>query len=247
VYFGINVMYPGGGFAGRFETIRPASDFAAGAEFEVVLDLRDFRLDPLLSEIKDKLPDTPFHLVVETIWCHTLDQPSGLELTEVELLPPTTSAYPAPEAPQPLVMDIWAATSQGNLKVVKSHLAAGVDINAVFMAPGVIASGATPLHMAILSDQREVARLLIAEGANINAPAKDEYGGTPLHWAAALGRVEIARQLIDAGANVNAVDKNGYTPLDATALDQFSKRKSRLAIAELLLKSGGEPKRPVQE
>ena len=115
------------------------------------------------------------------------------------------------------------------------------------MAPGVIASGATPLHMAILSDQREVARLLIAEGANINAPAKDEYGGTPLHWAAALGRVEIARQLIDAGANVNAVDKNGYTPLDATALDQFSKRKSRLAIAELLLKSGGEPKRPVQE
>jgi len=247
VYFGINVMYPGGGFAGRFETIRPASDFAAGADFEVVLDLQDFRLDPSLSEIKDKLPDTPFHLVVEAIWCHTLDQPSGLELTEVELLPPTTSAYPAPEAPQPPVMDIWAATSQGNLEAVKSHLAAGVDIDAVFMAPGVIASGATPLHMAILSDQREVARLLIAEGANINAPAKDEHGGTPLHWAAALGRVEIARQLIDAGANVNAVDKNGYTPLDATALDQFSERKSRLAIAELLLKSGGESKRPVQE
>jgi len=163
VYFGINVMYPGGGFAGRFETIRPASDFEAGADFEVVLDLREFRLDPSLSEIKDKLPDTPFHLVVETIWC-------GLELTEVELLPPTTSAYPAPEAPQPPVMDIWAATSQGNLEVVKSHLAAGVDIDAVFVAPGVIASGATPLHMAVLSDQREVARLLIAEGADINAP-----------------------------------------------------------------------------
>jgi len=59
--------------------------------------------------------------------------------------------------------------------------------------------------------------------------------------------VEIARQLIDAGANVNARDKNGYTPLDATALDQFSEKKARLAIAELLQKSGGESKRPVQE
>ena len=247
VYFGITVMYPGGGFAGRFDTIRPASDFAAGADFEVVLDLRDFRLDPSLGEIKGKLPDTPFHLVVETMWCHTLDQASGLELTEVELLPPKMSAGSTVEAPQSPVMDIWAATSQGNLAVVKGHLAAGVDIDAVFVAPGVIASGATPLHMAVLSDQREVARLLVDEGANINARAKEEYGGTPLHWAAALGRVEMAGYLIDAGANVNAGDKNGYTPLDATALDQFSQSKSRLAIAELLRKSGGESKRPVQE
>jgi len=247
VYFGITVMYPGGGFAGRFETVRPASDFVAGADFEVVLDLRDFRLDPSLGEIRDKLPGTPLHLVVETIWCHTLDQPSGLELTEVELLPPSTSAHPAVEVPPSPVMDIWAATSQGNIEVVKRHLAAGVDIDAVFVAPGVIASGATPLHMAVLSDQREMARFLVAAGADINAPAQDEYGGTPLHWAAALGRVEIARQLIDAGANVNARDKNGYTPLDATALDQFSERASRLAIAELLRKSGGESRRRVQE
>ena len=96
--------------------------------------------------------------------------------------------------------------------------------------------------MAVVSDQLEIARFLIEKGANINAPAKDEYGGTPLHWAAVLGRVEMARQLIDAGANVNATDKNGYTPLDATALDQFSERKSRLVIAELLRESGGELK-----
>ena len=144
-------------------------------------------------------------------------------------------------------MDIWAATSQGDLNTIKRHLAAGVDIDTVFVAPGVLASGATPLHMAVLSDQRKVARFLIDPGANINAPAKDQYGGTPLHWAAVLGRVEITRRLIDAGANVNDMDKNGYTPLDATNLEQFSESKSRLVIAELLRESGGELKQTVPE
>jgi len=241
IYFGVTVRYAGGGFAGRFQTIRPAVEFSSGEDFEVFLQLADFQPDPSLVKIKDKLPNAPFHLVVESIWCHTLDQQSGLEITEVELLPSTTPVNAAP--PEPPVMDIWAAAAQGNLHTVKRHLAAGTDIDAPFAAPGVLASGATPLHMAVLSDQREIARFLIGQGANINAPAKDEYGGTPLHWAAVLGRVEIARQLIDVGANVNAKDKNGYTPLDATTLEQFSKSKTRLAVAELLRASGGKPKR----
>ena len=248
VYFGVTVRYVGGGFAGRFQTIRPAVEFSSGEDFQVFLQLADFQPDPSLVKIKDKLPNAPFHLVTESIWCHTLDQQSGLEITEVELLPPKMSRDLTPVEPsQPPIMDIWAATSQGDLKTIKRHLAAGTDINAAFVAPGVLASGATPLHMAVVSDQREVARFLIDQGANINAPAKDEYGGTPLHWAAVLGRVEIARQLIDAGANVNAMDKNGYTPLDATTLEQFSKSKTRLAVAELLRQSGGERNQSEQE
>jgi len=241
VYFGITVRQPEGEFAGRFQTIRPAVEFPGGRDFEVLLKLRDFRLDPSLAEMKDKLPSIPFDLVVETIWCHTLDQQAGLEIFELELLPPTASEITLPTTkPQEPIMDIWAAASQGNLKVVKRHLAAGVDIDTAFVAPGVLASGATPLHIAVLSDQREVARFLIDKGANINTPAKDEYGGTPLHWAAVLGRVEIARQLIDAGANVNASDKNGNKPLDATTYEQFSESKYRFEIAELLRDKGGE-------
>ena len=158
----------------------------------------------------------------------------------MELLPPSASVNLVSEVPQPPVMDIWAATSQGRLEVVKHHLATGTDIDAAFIAPGVPASGATPLHMAVLADQRAVAGYLIGQGANINAPAQDEYGGTPLHWAAVLGRVEIAGQLVDAGANVNVRDKNGYTPLDATALEEFLESKTRLAIAELLRQRGGK-------
>jgi hypothetical protein len=248
VYFGITVRQPEGEFAGRFQTIRPAVEFPGGRDFEVLLKLRDFYLDPSLAEMKGKLPSVPFELVVETFWCHTLDKQAGLEIFEVELLPSAASELTLPTTkPQEPVTDIWAASSQGNLKVVKRHLDAGADIDAAFVAPGVLASGATPLHIAILSDQRKVARFLINKGANINTPTKDQHGGTPLHWAAVLGRVEIARQLIDAGANVNDMDKNGNTPLDATTYEQFSESKSRLEIAELLRQKGGELKQSRQE
>jgi len=241
VYFGVTVRYAGGGFAGRFQTIRPDVEFRSGEDFEVLLDLRDFRLDPSLVEIKDKLPSTPFHLVVESIWCHTLDQLSGLEIIEVELLPPATSGNLAPtEQPQPPIMDIWAATSQGDLDTVKRHLATGTDIDAAFMAPGIPAFGATPLHIAVLSDQRKIAQFFIEQRANIDAKAKDEHGGTPLHWAAVLSRIDIARQLIDAGADINAKDNNGYTPLDWTHYELLSESKARLEVAELLREKGGK-------
>lgn len=237
VYFGVTVGYASGGFAGRFQTIRPAVEFPGGEDFQVLLPFADFQPDPSLVEIRDKLPNSPFHLVVDSIWCHTLDQQSGLEITEVELLAPTTSANPAP--PEPPVMDIWAATSQGNLSTIKRHLTAGTDINAAFIAPGIPASGATPLHVAVLSDQGEIAQFLIESGATINAEAKDEHGGTPLHWAAVLGRTQMAKRLIDAGADINAKDNNGYTPLDWTNYERLSETKARLDTAELLRQRGG--------
>ncbi len=89
VYFGITVRHPKGEFAGRFQIVRPAVEFPGGQDFEIVLHLRDFRLDPSLIEMKNKLPSDPFDLVVESMWCHTLGQQAGLEVTEVELVPPT--------------------------------------------------------------------------------------------------------------------------------------------------------------
>jgi len=88
VYFGVTVRSPGGQFAGRFQTTRPASEFQSGRDFEVVLEFREFQLDPSLRKIKGRLAGSPFDLDVETIWCHTLDKQAGLELTKVELIPP---------------------------------------------------------------------------------------------------------------------------------------------------------------
>lgn len=50
-------------------------------------------------------------------------------------------------------------------------------------------SGATPLHYAALDGRREIARLLIERGADINSP-DGEFGATPAGWA-----IEYLREL----------------------------------------------------
>jgi ankyrin repeat protein len=47
-----------------------------------------------------------------------------------------------------------------------------------------------PLHYAARDGQKEIAELLIAEGAGVNAKAND--GTTPLDWAVAWDEPEIA-------------------------------------------------------
>ena len=89
VHCGITINHPNGDFAGRFHTVRAADEFQSGKEFEVTLELREFQFDPSLAGMKDKLPSTAFHFVVESIWFHTLDKQAGLEITEVELIPST--------------------------------------------------------------------------------------------------------------------------------------------------------------
>jgi ankyrin repeat protein len=68
------------------------------------------------------------------------------------------------------------------------------------------------LLFAALSGRREIAELLIAKGADVNAKGDD--GSTPLHSAAWYDRKEVAELLIANGADVNAKDDGGDTPLD---------------------------------
>ena len=88
VYAGITIHHPNGDFAGRFQKICPADDFQSGEDFEITLEPRGFHLDPSLGGMKDKLPGSPFHFVIESIWFHTLEEQAGLEIAELELMPP---------------------------------------------------------------------------------------------------------------------------------------------------------------
>jgi ankyrin repeat protein len=85
------------------------------------------------------------------------------------------------------------------------------------------------LHDAADGGHKEVAELLIAKGADVNA--KDYRVRTPLHLAAASGRNESAKLLIDKGADVNAKSDEGWTPL------YFAPTKE---IAVLLLANGAD-------
>jgi ankyrin repeat protein len=121
---------------------------------------------------------------------------------------------------------IGLASSTGDIKAVKQHLAAGTDVNAKND------DGWAPLHLAAHEGHKEIVELLIAKGANVNAKVK--YGRTPLFYAAHEGHKEIAELLIASGADVNATDDGGKTPLDWAISNDHTE------TAALLRKHGGK-------
>lgn len=69
-----------------------------------------------------------------------------------------------------------------------------------------------PLHSAASGRHHEVCRLLIASGADVNAPQR--HGFTPLHAAAQHGDDELVELLLSAGADPSARRDGGETPAD---------------------------------
>src|SRR5271166_3295785 len=86
-------------------------------------------------------------------------------------------------------------------------------------------SDATALHFASKKGAKQVAELLIKQGADLEAT--DEEGETPLHWAATWNKPEIVELLVTNGANVNAKDRSLRTPIH----DLRSKRCGEILLA----------------
>jgi len=83
-----------------------------------------------------------------------------------------------------------------------------------------------------LQGHKNLAALLITEGADTNAEAYDK--STPLHSAVISGYKEVAELLIANGADVNAKGYEGTTPLDNAIEFKHSD------TAELLRKHGAK-------
>jgi ankyrin repeat protein len=142
---------------------------------------------------------------------------------------------------------IHQAADAGDLAKVKAFIQKGIDVNTKV-------HGCTPLHCAARYGHKEVAELLIAKGADINA--KDTRGRTPIDLAINQGRKEIAKLLlsksgdfslhtaayigdlqrvekfIDGGANVDAKDQKGQTAL------HYAAKAGQIAVAKLLIANG---------
>ena len=93
--------------------------------------------------------------------------------------------------------------------------------------------GWTPLHMAAIGGNKDIAELLIAKGADVNT--KDDKGMTPLHWSASTRVKEVTELLLAKGADFNAKDNNGKTPLDLANKAYLGKE-----TADLLRQHGGK-------
>lgn len=122
---------------------------------------------------------------------------------------------------------IFEAVGRGDAVAVKSLLDAGTDPNVKGLHE------ATPLHVAVMVGEPEVAELLLEAGADPNAAtfARPITGGcpscpppprgsgaigggaTPLHIAAHVGSKQLAELLLAYGADVDAHDTEENTPL----------------------------------
>ena len=75
-------------------------------------------------------------------------------------------------------------------------------------------NGITMLGRSVLNNEVEMARMLIARGANVNVV--DKQGMTPLLWAANVdfGDTAMIELLLKSGAKADARNKDGLTPLE---------------------------------
>lgn len=92
--------------------------------------------------------------------------------------------------------------------------------------------GFPSLGLAIFFRHSELARYLIAQGADVNAAAQNAQRVAPVHAAAAVQDHEILRMLLERGADANARQQSNFTPMHTAA------SRGDIEMAKLLLRFG---------
>jgi ankyrin repeat protein len=98
--------------------------------------------------------------------------------------PVAEASQPEPPTAKAPDISIHDAALENLIEVIKQHLAAGTDVNAMDD------HGWAPLHYAIENDRNELVELLITNGADVNL--KLEGSIAPLDFAIDFKRPEIA-------------------------------------------------------
>ena len=91
--------------------------------------------------------------------------------------------------------------------------------------------GRTALHNALLSEEKEIIKALIAKGIDVDVP--DNAGLTPLMYAADLNDIDTVKELLKTSIDINARDAFDETDLHKAAY------LGHRAIVEILLECPG--------
>jgi uncharacterized protein len=110
----------------------------------------------------------------------------------------------------------------GRPEAVELLLARGAEVS----TPARHQFHVTALHAALAGPTPDVARTLIAAGADVNA--RQQGGVTPLQEAAANGALDLVGLLLERGADPAATDDNGRTAAD------WARDRGQTAVVELL-------------
>jgi len=152
--------------------------------------------------------------------------------TDLPIQPPSKTPLPAPTpielqalAPTPVPLAVPGpptAPDASSVEALFRSIADGdLDEFSRLVNDGVHHSsrnklGETPLYFAAEKGETEMAKLLIAKGADPKALTPN--GETVLHAAAMIESSALMTALIEAGAEVNAANRDGETPLHWAAL-----------------------------
>lgn len=131
-------------------------------------------------------------------------------------------------APPADVPDATAAGDAARLAAVLAADPAAAD------AP--TPDGFRPLHLAAYFGGPEVARLLLAAGADPRRPSANDVAASPLDSAIAARRTDVALLLLAAGADAVSPRRQGWTPLLAAAENGLPE------VVEALLVAGADPR-----
>ena len=130
---------------------------------------------------------------------------------------------------------LYAAIEWGDIKRVKLLIAEKPSLLTADMSvpeSNREREGSTPLHFAAGQGQKDIVKLLLARGTDVQA--KDKWGFTPLHEAAEKSQREIIKILVARGADVNSAAISGDTPLHFAV--RFCSVDPKRTIALLLAK-----------
>ena len=120
---------------------------------------------------------------------------------------------------------LHVSCARGRAGITKALIAAKADVGAAD------AAGRSPLLVACMVDQPECASLLLAAGADVEAPMKGSNpGATALYAAAYAGSKDCVTLLCDAGARVNARTFNDSSPMLAASQAREGRNRRVAAV-----------------
>jgi ankyrin repeat protein len=129
------------------------------------------------------------------------------------------------------VEQLHVAAMDGDTARCEQLIASGRDPNAFDEL------GNTPLHYAAASNRLDVAKLLLAHGANVNAHHEPSIGNTPLADVAQTCSLEMAELLVNAGADPTI---RGWMQLNALDHAKARKRGDGPKVYALLRNAAGQ-------